>query len=91
VAEPGRREHNDGGVELLLFLPLVVFKAVVMGGILWWALRTDADDEEDDGEGGLRVDVEIGPRPPSRWVPRRRSPRGPHASPVRGPRRVPVR
>jgi hypothetical protein len=79
-------------VELVIFLPLIIFKAVVMGGILWWALRSGREEEDDDGEGGLRVDVVVGPRPPSRWVPRRRSPPGPHASPSRRPRsRAPVR
>jgi hypothetical protein len=79
-------------VELLVFLPLIVFKAVVMGGILWWALHGRGDEDEEDGEGGLRVDVVVGPRPPSRWVPRRRPPHGPHASPSRrSRRRAPVR
>jgi hypothetical protein len=79
-------------VELLVFLPLIVFKAVVMGGILWWALRGQDEDEEEDGQGGLRVDLELGPRPPWQWMPKRRTPHGPHASPSRRHRpRTPVR
>src|SRR5262245_3883843 len=66
--------HNGCGVELVIFLPLIAFKAVVMGVILWWALRRSGDEEGDDGEGGLRVDVAVDPRPPWRWTPRRRSP-----------------
>jgi hypothetical protein len=80
-------------VELLLFLPLVAFKAAVMCGILWWALRSrGSEDEEDEGDGGLRVDVRIEPRPPWRREPGPRTSRGPRASPARGPRRrTPVR
>jgi len=81
-------------MELLVFLPLVLVKAVVMGSFLWWALhnRGDDDDEGEDGDGGLRVDVVVGPRSPPRWVRGRRSPHGPHASPARRPRRrSPVR
>jgi hypothetical protein len=81
------RLHNGSGVELVIFLPLIAFKAVVMGTILWWALRRSGGEEEDDGDGGLRVDVAIEPRPPWRWTPRRRSPHGPHGSlPRRRPR-----
>jgi nitrogen fixation-related uncharacterized protein len=82
-------------VELLVFLPLVLLKAVVMGSFLWWALRNrgnDDNDEGEDGDGGLRVDVVVGPRSPPRWVRGPRSPHGPHASPSRRPRRrTPVR
>jgi nitrogen fixation-related uncharacterized protein len=80
-------------VELLVFLPLILVKAVVMGAILWWALRNRGDDDEgEDGDGGLRVDVVVGPRSPPRWVRGRRPRHGPHASPSRRPRRrTPVR